>query len=270
MKICILSNDFSFEPLGGRNVTMERIMNGIVEKDAKTEFHVITKKGKKRFEKRGNVHSYRLDKFEKNARKLIEKLEKSIHFDLIHGFDIYPDGYLAVTVSSSLKKPCLVGLRGVYILKAGDMILNYVARKADYVVAVDKKSMKLFKKITGRKNKTLSIRNSIQPFKVDKAGKEKEFIIGNVTYLGDVRKTKGWNYLLDAFKKFRDEVPDSKLVLIGASDTSKKSEIRKIVVDKGLGKSVILKGVFENPGRNGEIRCLCVTVHFRWHAKHYT
>jgi glycosyltransferase involved in cell wall biosynthesis len=244
MKICIISSDFNFEPLGGRNVTLKRLMEGIVEKYPGTEFHVLTRKGRKRIEKRGNIFSYRLEKFEKNAKETARILDKRINFDMIHGFDVYPDGYLTVSISYSLKKPCIVGLRGVYILKAGELILKYVAKRADYVVAVDKKSMELFRKITGRKGNICSINNSIKPFSIPKRKKrDKNFIIGNVTYLGDVRKTKGWDYLLDAFKRIRKEIPLSKLVLIGSSDTSKTSKIGKSIEEKGIENDVLLKGV---------------------------
>lgn len=246
MKICVISCDFSFEPLGGRNVALKRIMQGICEKFPETEFHVITEKGRMGFEKRDGIFSYRLGRLEKNARGMVKRLDKKMDFDIIHGFDIHPDGHLAASIASLLKKPCIVGLRGVYILKAGALVMKYVAKKANYIVAVDHKSMELFKRVTKRKKNVISIRNAIKPFKVQKKRKSKHFIIGNVTYLGDIRKTKGWDYLLDAFRKIRKDMPDSRLVLIGASDTSKTSKIRELLKYKGIEKDVVLKGVMKH------------------------
>jgi len=246
MKVCIISNDFSMQPVGGRAVSLKRIVSGMIKKYEGTEFHIITRKGESKFQKSNGIFVYKLDHFRENAIGMIKRLDERLNFDIIHGFDLYPDGLIAVNASSLLNKPSIVGLRTSYISLSLSNICKIVAKKAGYVVSVSKQHLKLFTKITRRKTRTAVINNSIQIPQNRKGRKNsKTFIIGNVSYLGDVRKVKGWGYLLDAFKVFASKVPDSRLVLIGASKTDN-SNFLKAVEKNSIKHRIVVKGVMKH------------------------
>ncbi len=244
MRICIISNDFSTQPLGGRSVSLKRIVNGMVKRYKGIEFHIITGRGGSKFQKNNRVFIYRLNHFENNAVEVIKRLDERLDFDVIHGFDIEPDGLIAVKAASLLDKPSIVGLRGSHILNTISDVCNIVAKNAKYIVSVSKMHLKIFEKITGRKTRTEVINNSVE-IPNCKRKRSKEFIVGNVSYLGDIRKLKGWKYLLDAFKVFASKIPDSRLVLIGASKTDN-SNFLKAVEKTGIKHKIVIKGVMKH------------------------
>lgn len=246
MKICVIANDFSFDPLGGRNIALRRIMEGVTSLNPDMEFHVITRSAGMKYERKGNIFSYRLENFKRNARDMVISLDEKVGFDVIHGFDMYPDGYIAVSAAAAIGKPCIAGIRETYILNIGKLVLGYIAKNADFVVSVDRKSMESFKRITGRSDGVLCISNSIRPPGRKEAKKSGEFVIGNVAYLGDKRKAKCWNHLLEEFGKIREEAPESMLVLVGSSDTRKDSGIIKLVRMMGLEDCVTVKGIMKH------------------------
>lgn len=246
MKICVLASDFKLEPEGGRDLPLNRIVRGIAKKDKETEFHVITKvKYKKKMNKiNERIFVYSFPFFDKRMFDLIDTLNRKIKFDIIHGFDVYPEGQLAAVISERLQKLCIIGVRGSKSLIAklyDKSFLDYISNVSDTIVFVSNDLLEKFNRKASGNAKLRVIYNSTDYKKCydSSAEKEKDFIIGNISFLGDKRILKGVIFLLKAFKIFSEKVKDSKLIIIGVSRKEGETEIHRYVKDNNLNGRVI-------------------------------
>lgn len=252
MKICILSSDFNLKPSGGRDVTLNRIVRKLDEKYNDFEFHIITKvQHNKKIEKTGkNIFVYTFSEFDEKLVDFALILNKKIGFDFVHGFDLHPDGYFAIKIAKKINRPSLVGVRGstemLRLLKDKHFHL-WLGRNANCIVFVSETLKNIFSRRLREKPIMEVIRNSTEwlpkkPKKNKRKIEKSEFIVGNVTNGGDVRKWKGWKYLLKGFRKFNEQIDNGKLILVGASDFYDKSSFKKYI-DRYLKENARVYGV---------------------------
>lgn len=81
------------------------------------------------------------------------------------------------------------------------------------------------------------------PYNCIKARREKGLSIDAtiVVTVGRIHWAKGWKFLVDSFKFFRNLVPNSMLVFIG--DGSERKELQNYTKELGMTKSILLAGV---------------------------
>ncbi len=187
-------------------------------------------------------------------RKL-RRLKKIVrHSDIVHAFDIFPYGFVAVLFSIFSKAKVIITLNGTgsirYLYKFFYFPLVKVAfKQADKLVAISTfVKNEILKKIPSLNidiinpgidydvfNKKPSAEDS------EKLNKYKPYILS----VGSLRLRKGYKFSIPAFKKVSEKFPDLKYVIIGKKYTDKEfNRLKKLIEDLDLvGKVFLLDDV---------------------------
>jgi len=249
IKILLISSEYGCID-GGRGVSLERITKNISKKYDNIEFHIITTFGNKKIERNENTVIYRVFDFhelysnEKKRKKCIEfciKLDKKYNFDIIHGFDIYPDSEISYNVSLSTKKPFICGARGFNALNSLSSRYEIIKENFKYskkIIFVSKCLKDIFNEKIGFNEKNIVIRNSVECKNLEnKIIKNKKFTIGTIS---NARKG-GIENLIKAFKLFNDKNPNTRLIFIKNISKIKHKEdenIDQLLKESKLGKKI--------------------------------
>jgi len=131
----------------------------------------------------------------------------------------------------------------------------YSLKLTDKIITVSKKIRKILEFEFGiKKNKLKTIYNSIDLERINELKRERLFKSKEIfkhdnlikfISIGSLRKVKGHKYLIDAFSEVKEQVPNSKLVIIGEGPLRRKLEKR--IKKKNLVNDVFLLGLKKNP-----------------------
>ncbi len=131
----------------------------------------------------------------------------------------------------------------------------YKLKLVDKIITVSKEIQKIFEYEYGiDKRKIRTIYNSIDLERINSLKREKLFeseelfnskkIIKFIT-IGRLREVKGYKNLIDAFSLVKEQVPNSKLIIIGEGPL--KGELEKKIKELALSDDVLLLGLKRNP-----------------------
>ena len=221
MKIAILSVFFPPKWLGGTEVATLELSRELA-KNKKNKIYIITsnhrelKKLKEKF-KLYPIKVLNLPKF-KVINYIIKttNIIKKINPDIVHCQSTLPA--LAAFFS---KKPYVVYCRGSDIYLTGKIknkINKFVLKHAEKVIALTKNMQKKIKK--DYKIDSILIYNGIDinKYKLNKAKLRKQSKLKDekvIIYIGTLKKVKGVEYLIKAFKNINKKFPNTKLWIIG-------------------------------------------------------
>jgi glycosyltransferase involved in cell wall biosynthesis len=133
--------------------------------------------------------------------------------------------------------------------------LVYPSKWINKIVTVSLETQYMFEKIYKiRHNKIKTIYNGISINEIQKLKNEKISDYNNIFYnndvikfitIGSLRKVKGHDYLIKAFSKVKDQLPNSKLIIIG--DGPLRKELEQLIEKLSLKDDVHLMGLQKNP-----------------------
>ncbi|MGC8588338.1 MAG: glycosyltransferase [Hydrogenobaculum sp.] len=125
-------------------------------------------------------------------------------------------------------------------------LIKFLYEKLDYLVAPSYAIKKdLQQTFFIREDKFKIIPNCTNFEKLDVLAKEQCNLKADFINIGKLAEQKGQIYLIEAFKKVKDKIKDSKLVIIGEGDL--RSLLEKKIKELGLENDVILTGYQTNP-----------------------
>ena len=124
----------------------------------------------------------------------------------------------------------------------GRWILRRWFRKLDGKIAVSKPAMEFAREHFAGYYNIIPNGVDVEHFSLDVAPIE-EFSDGklNILFVSRLEKRKGLNYLLEAFKQVKEEIPDSRLIIVGPG-TRLRRKYEKYVARSGL-KDVVFVGL---------------------------
>ncbi len=175
----------------------------------------------------------------KEATEYVISLNDEVKFDLVHGFFIFPSGFVASWAAEAIKCPLVLSIRGndIELLRFSPVYLGtlkWVLQNATFVTSVTSELLEIAKKIVSLpfsqvidnavdvsmfesdalseiiKKQNLRYRLFFQKFKKIKEGSTP--MIGTS---GLIRHKKGFNHLLEAFKDLLVTYPRAHLLLVG-------------------------------------------------------
>lgn len=131
---------------------------------------------------------------------------------------------------------------------------KFLFRKSDKIVAVAKAIEKdLVINFGASQEKVITINNYVDGKRLfelsnkdesdDKISFDKDFRY--IVTVGRLTKQKGHWYLIRAFKKILDKVPNCKLIIIGEGEN--KEKLKKLAFELGIKDKVIMTGYIKNP-----------------------
>ncbi|MGM5487317.1 MAG: glycosyltransferase [Nanobdellota archaeon] len=280
MRICILT--FEYPPLkGGIGLACRRIAESLA---ADHEVHVITTNPGKpnifynneetvRIEETGTLTVHRLGPSSgllvnvpphelQNMFDYISRLP--YEFDVFHGFRLQPAGYLAALLGKQFSKRSVVSIRGDDIAK--DMfssvffpIIKWTLENADVVTSVAAELLERAALIADMK-RPVTILNSLNPkefyYKEGIHTAHDEIIIGTV---GEIRRKKGFTYLLKAFSWLNKEY-DVKLMIVGFFRPEEEKTYHDMIREFQLEDRIIVTGRVEKSLILNHIKNLDIAV----------
>ncbi len=267
MKVCIIT--FEYPPTkGGIGLACQRIARTLSEE---VEIHIVTtnpgnpnifynQQESNTIEKDGNITIHRLGpscgllvnvpaQELQNMFDYITTLQKSEGFDVFHGFRVHPSGYLATMLGKRFNKKSVVSIRGDDIAK--DIfhygffpIIKWTLENAHTVTSVATDTLERAQLIADMK-RPITILNSLNPkdfyYKEGIRKEHDEIIIGTV---GEIRRKKGFAYLLKAFTQLRKE-HDLKLMVVGFFRPEEEKTYLEMIKQAGCESDIIITGQVE-------------------------
>jgi teichuronic acid biosynthesis glycosyltransferase TuaC len=182
----------------------------------------------------------------------VKKIQRDFDFDLIDAHYVYPDGFAAVKLGRFFNKPVVVSARGsdINLFKTFPlirMLLSYVLRKADRVVAVSQALKIAMIELGLRADKIETIPNGIDTTKFYPLAKDaarKELGLPNSTTIisvGSLTDNKGFEILIRSVRRIiQSSIPNLQLLIIGDGPSRKKLE--KTIASLQLNDHVRLVG----------------------------
>ena len=208
------------------------------------------------------INSLRMNQLIRPIR--IFKKIQSISPDIIISITDFTNVFTIITkLLFRIKIPLIISIRNNPILKykRTNRIFNilirllYPLRVVDKVVAVSKRIQVILEKnYRLKKSKLITIYNGV---KIEKIRENQIDIIKNyreVFYnsslikfvnIGRLIDAKGHKYLIEAFYKTKEEIPNSILIIIGEGPLRYK--LKKLIKKKSLENDIILLGFQKNP-----------------------
>lgn len=164
------------------------------------------------------------------TRKLVDRLYREWDFGLIHAHTAYPDGYAAMLFSRIFKIPFIVTIHGRDLQdtierNAGcrKAVLE-VLRSAAVVINVSNKLAGMCWAYLGQNTKITVVGNGIEISDLYTGESQLRRAYGRqriILSVGSLRKTKGHDLTLRAFKALKPEFSDIRLLIIGGGEESK-------------------------------------------------
>lgn len=193
------------------------------------------------------------------------RISRSIDFDVIHAVT-YPSGLCALLTKRLMKKPLVVTIHDIGVIEKDiqnvspivklfkGFLQGIVCNSADAIIVPSEKvrtdinkyhdvpKSKIFVTHYGIDHKVMN-RNVKRGVMREKWGLKNESII---LYVGMYSPKKGLEYLIEAVKNVKKEIPNIVLVIAGpAIDLNYEQKIKRLVNKVGLEDSVIFTGYFD-------------------------
>lgn len=186
----------------------------------------------------------------RGIKNLVSKIYKEFKFDIIHAHVALPDGYGAMLLNKNYNKSLFVTVHG--------QDLNYTVNFSDTckekVMKVINSSCKSIFVSNKLKEDAVKYSNSGNNYLVIPNGVDEEDIVledcsyireefSNKRYIlmvGNLIKTKGMDYGIEAFGKIHNKYKDLVLVVIGQG--REEINLRKLATTLGIEEKVIFKG----------------------------
>lgn len=182
-------------------------------------------------------------KFLFNFKKILAEAKTA---DLIHVFDAYPYGFLAVLIGKLVKKPVIltaVGTGSVQGLRRfpNSFLIKYTFRRSFKIIAISHYI----------KNEILSVIPDlnievINPGIISMNNNEKveiDLLLGKkyILSVGSLKKRKGYDVSIKIFKALLEKYSDLYYVIVAKSDEKNESfqEIRKLIESYGITERVL-------------------------------
>jgi glycosyltransferase involved in cell wall biosynthesis len=195
-----------------------------------------------------------------SSLKLIKKINQTFPFDLIDGHYIYPDGFAAVLLGKTLKKPVVLSARGSDInqftgFKSIKPMIQYALSRADHVISVCDALKQEMVALGINDDKISVIPNGVdskQFYLVDKDKARKKLSLPHnkkiILSVGSLIPRKGFHVILDALPKLLQEDTNIRLYIVGEGPF--RHSLERKIGNLGLDKHVTLMG--EQP--NSELK----------------
>lgn len=191
--------------------------------------------------------------------RCVKEIDRSFPFDLIHAHTAYPDGFAAVMLGRTLKRPVVITLHG------GDVTMyfkRYLWRKlglwalsnADQVIAVSSSLRRRVVKEHGVEgDKVTIIPNGIDvtrfaPMPTTEAVKRLELKgeASRILYVGGLTRSKGVDYLLKAAKRLTETLHRPvEFLLVGEGEYERRAKL--LTKELGIASVVTFIGKRPNP-----------------------
>jgi teichuronic acid biosynthesis glycosyltransferase TuaC len=195
-----------------------------------------------------------------SSLKLLKKINQTFPFDLIDGHYIYPDGFAAVLLGKTLKKPVVLSARGSDInqfirFKSIKPMLRYALNRADHVISVCHALKQEMVTLGINDDKISIIPNGVdteQFYPLDKKEARKKLSLPHkkriILSVGSLIPRKGFHVILDAFPKLLQEDNNIHFYIIGEGPF--RSSLERQIESLNLTRHVSLVG--ERP--NSELK----------------
>lgn len=187
-------------------------------------------------------------------KSLVDSIYKDFKFDLIHAHVALPDGECAIKLNEKFGKSIVTTIHGQdmnYTVTLGEEYKNKVIKvleNSTEVIFVSNKLKREAEKYTSKNNNFKVIPNGISIEDIVKTNNKRideEF--ENSSYIllvGNLIKTKGIDYAIDAFSQFHKKYDNLKLVIIGAG--LERENLEKMCKDRKVLHKVIFKGALSH------------------------
>jgi teichuronic acid biosynthesis glycosyltransferase TuaC len=146
--------------------------------------------------------SYPLSYF---IKRELKKSGKLASFNIIHAHGSIPDDHSALLLSKSLKLPYIITVHGetVFMKKKDSHLQKSIVAisKADLVVGVSDKVIKLVKLLSGRSKNLIKIYNGFSINEIEIPVKNKTDSEINILFGASLIERKGCEYLIKAFSR---------------------------------------------------------------------
>lgn len=243
MQIGILTHNLKQD--NGSGVLSLRLAKGL-EKQGRSEIIALTAEGSGLGFERPILYPRRL-KLLANFF-IIRRILKTC--EVIHAFDAYPYGVIAVIFSLGLRKKVVITAVGSgSIIPLYQPFISWLIKRcyqrADVVTAISNYTKhEILKKISGLEIKVINPGVDLEEF-FEAAGKllppEVRQYQPYILSVGALRWRKGYKLSIPAFAEVNKKFPDLKYVIIGKKYTDKYlNQLREIIRDLGLEKKVII------------------------------
>jgi glycosyltransferase involved in cell wall biosynthesis len=191
-----------------------------------------------------------------SSLNLVKKIKQTFPFDLIDGHFIYPDGFAAVLLGKTLKKPVVLSARGSDINEFARFryirpMIKYALNAANHAISVCDALKHEMVKLGIQDNKINVIPNGVdtEQFKpMDKREARQRLSIPNhgkiIVSVGALIPRKGFDILLDALYRLSQNNSDIYLYIIGEGPY--RSFLEQQIKNLNLGQRVYLIGEIPN------------------------
>ncbi|OPZ71490.1 MAG: D-inositol 3-phosphate glycosyltransferase [Firmicutes bacterium ADurb.Bin456] len=179
------------------------------------------------------------------TKNLVKKLSGAWPFELIHAHTALPDGYAGLLFSRIFKKPLVVTIHGrdlqdtVFRNGMCRRAVLEVLRGAGAVVNVSGKLADLCKFHLGENAKIKVIGNGIDPAAIyrDYSPLRKKYAGSKIILsVGSLKKTKGHDLTLRAFRIIKEHFGQVTLLVIGGGE--ERENLLSLAGELGIGKAV--------------------------------
>lgn len=200
-----------------------------------------------KFGEYNGIKVYRLSylnlRFYKIAPSVL-KLARDYDIIHVHGLGFFSD-FLVLTKFLH-KKPLILSTHGgifhtksLYILKKiyFEGWCRFTLKKFDQIIAVSKKDLKLFSKIS---SKIVFIPNAVDI--KDFANLKRESEKNSFLFVGRISRNKRIDNLINTFYFLKKKIPDVKLYIVGEDWEGLKKDLERLVETKDLKENVIFTG----------------------------
>lgn len=183
----------------------------------------------------------------KRVRK-VKQYVKQLNIDIIYSFGSSAN---LVNVLAGKRAQKWIGIRGYDAAFDGSFSMRLTTKLADKVVCCSRLLADDIEKVYGAKN-TAVVYNPCEVDKLRKLAEEpltkyQEFFDTNdkiIISVGNIEPRKCFWHLIKGFALLQKQVPETRLVIVGASDSSR---YEKLAEDLGISDRVLFTGVDRNP-----------------------
>lgn len=188
--------------------------------------------------------------FYNGMKNLIDDIYKEFKFDLIHAHVALPDGECAILLGEKFNVPVVTTIHGQdmnYTINLSEKYKNKVVTvldKSEKAIFVSNKLKNVAEKYVKSNSNFKVISNGISlsdisnenNYDIKNEFKNKKYIL----IVGNLLKTKGIHYAIEAFAKIHDKYPEYVILIIGMGP--EKENLMKLSKKMNIESKIIFKG----------------------------
>lgn len=195
-----------------------------------------------------------------SAYRLIKRIKKEFHFDIIDAHYIYPDAFAGVLIAKVLKKPVVISARGSDInqfsaFKSIKPMIQYTLKHSSHIISVCSALKDAMLKLGAKKNKVSVIPNGIDgnKFFAVNTSKVRNTLKLNlktkiILSVGSLISRKGHHIIIEAMRNIVPILPEVKLYIAGEGEF--RNTLEQQIQLYGLQNHVALLGHVPNDKLN--------------------